>query len=100
MEPRTHLLGVHVAVVVQVAVVHGEPGGEPGPHAAAEAGVALEALAHHQHGVVERALGVLRQRVHPDHEDDVHDDLEDAGEGMSASTCEGVAHEDQPLRPT
>lgn len=80
MEAGPHLLGVHVAVVVQVAVVHGEAGGKPGPQAGAEAGVALDVLAHHQHGVGERALGALRHRVHPDHEDDVHDDLEVRGE--------------------
>lgn len=79
-EPRAYLLGVHEAVVVQVAAVGGEGGGEAGPQAAAEAGPALEALAHHQRGVVERALGALSRRVHAHHEDDVHDDLEVTGE--------------------
>lgn len=74
---RTHLLRVHEAVVVQVAVVGREAGGEAAPQAAAQAGVALDVLAHHQHGVVERALGALGRRVHPDHEDDVHDDLQE-----------------------
>ena len=52
----TNLLGVHEAVVVQVLVVHGETAWKPGPDAAAEAGTALDALAHHQHGIVEHAL--------------------------------------------
>lgn len=68
----------------QVAVVHGEAGGEAGPQAAAQAGLAPDALAHHQHGVVERALGALRHRVHPDHKDDVHDDLRGQERGGAA----------------
>lgn len=56
MKWNNHLLGVHVAVVVQVLIVQREPPGKTSPHAAAEAGAALDVLAHHQHGVVEHAL--------------------------------------------
>lgn len=95
---RTHLLGVHEAVVVQVAVVGGEAGGEAAPQAAAQAGVALDVLAHHQHGVVERTLGALGHRVHPDHEDDIHDDLQETT-GETGHHCEPLSGQG-PRLPT
>lgn len=52
----TGLLRIHVAVVVQVLIVHGEPGRKTTPQAGADAGNALAFLTQTQHGVVEHAL--------------------------------------------
>lgn len=76
----TGLLGIHVAVVVQVLIVQGEPGRKTTPQAGADAGNTLAFLTHTQHGVVEHALWALRHRVHPDRKDDVDDALEVKGE--------------------
>lgn len=62
--------------MLQVLIVHGETPGEPRAHAATEAGAGLDVLTHHQHGVVQHALGALRHGVHPDHKDDINDALE------------------------
>lgn len=72
--------------MVQVLIVHGKPPWKTGPQAAAEAGTALDVLTHHQHGVVQHALGALRHRVHPDHKDDVDDALEEKGEARSITS--------------
>jgi len=56
---------------MQVLGVHGEAPREAGSGPRAEAGAPLQVLTHHQHGVVQHALGALRHGVHPDHEDDV-----------------------------
>lgn len=71
----TGLFGVHVAVVMQVLVVHGEASWEARPQANAEAGDTLARLALHQQRVVEHALRALRHGVHPDGKDDVDDAL-------------------------
>ncbi len=60
---------------MQVLIVQREPAWKTGANAAAEAGAALDVLAHHQHGVVQHALRALRHRVHPDHKNDVDDAL-------------------------
>lgn len=69
--------------MVKVLIEHGEAPWKTGPQAAAQAGTALTALTHHQNGVVLYALGALRHRVHPDHEDDVDDALECKREACS-----------------
>ena len=73
---HTDLLRVHVAVVVQVLVVQGEASWVARACGGADAGAPLDVLTHHQHGVVQHALGALGHGVHPDHEDDVHDALQ------------------------
>lgn len=76
----TGLLGIHVAVVVQVLIVHGEPGRKTTPQADADAGNTLAFLTHPQHGVVEYALWALCHRVHPNRKDNVDGALEVKGE--------------------
>ena len=76
--PPTHtdLFGVHVAVVVQVLVVQGEASWVPRACGRTDTGAPLDVLTHHQHGVVEHALGALGHGVHPDHKYDVYDALQ------------------------
>lgn len=69
------LFRVHVAVVMEILIVHGEASWKTSPHTPTEAGAALDVLTHHQHGVVQHALGALGHRVHADHEYDIDDTL-------------------------